>query len=360
MERNHCSQAVDLQAVFGPYTAMVDDEMRAALTRSPDYGIYGMMRYFLGLTSEKSRPRAGAGGKRFRPGLCLFIANTYGVVGGALSAAVSIELFHNFSLIHDDIEDKDELRRGRPTVWKLWGINHAINAGDGQLILAHRALVKSSTCDPRITVALLDFLTARYVEVMEGQYLDFELTDAHIGDAQVTRGAYLEMLTKKTAVLVGAATQAAGIVAGVPQQEQDALWRYGLSLGMAYQLYDDAMSVWGETAHTGKEQWGDIKTRKKTLPVFVALEQLSGAARDRLVGLYNAVDPLSTTEMAEIVELFDSVQGYQAVRTLIDRYAREAKDAAMELSCTPKNKEVLAGIVDALIPNVSLRQPQHE
>ena len=346
--------AINLKAVFEPYVKSVDREMHKALTRKPDYAMYGMMRYFLGFADEKLRPLAVSEGKRFRPGLCLLIAESYGVAAQALPAAVSIELFHNFSLIHDDIEDCENMRRGRPTVWKLWGVNHAINTGDGQLVLAHRQLAQIGTTDPALAAKLMDFLPEQYLTVVEGQYLDFELTDLTIADPRMTRKAYFEMLTKKTAVLVGAATKTAGIVSGVSKQELDALWRYGLSLGLAYQLYDDAMSVWGSEAQTGKDRWGDIKTRKKTLPVLIAVEKLRGDDRARMIQLYDGKKPLKTAEIKEIRALFDRVDALDVLRAHIKRHAQAAKRAAGKLTIAPSYKQTLVGIVDALMPHISL------
>lgn len=354
------AHAVDLGAVFGHYTKQVDAIIRKLLTGAPDYPLYGMMRYFMGYADQKLHTVQMGTGKRFRSGLCVFIADSYGCRNEALPVAASLEIFHNFTLIHDDIVDKDEFRRGRPTVWKLWGIDHAINTGDGQLILALRALKEIHTRTPGHAPNLLDFLTKRYLEVIEGQYLDFELTAQPLSGAMVTRGHYFNMVTKKTAVLVAAATAAGGMVAGVPKKEERLLWRYGLSLGLAYQLYDDALSLWGTSAQTGKKRWGDIRTRKKTLPVLMAREQLQGTTKDRLMALFSVSRLLKDREIKEVLALLESVHTFEAMQKLVEKHARAAKKAARQLALAPERREILSGIVDALMPTIDLRLPQHE
>ena len=187
-------QAGPLEMV-GEYGSRIDVLAAAFLMRG-DYALYGMMRYFMGYTDESFKVNTQPVGKRIRPGLLLLIANSYGILEEAFPAALSIELFHNFTLIHDDIADHDELRRGKPTVWKLWGVDHAMNTGDAQLVLALRALDEPTKVSPDRSATLRIRLLDRYLEVIEGQYLDFTLAVARLNDSSVTEEAYLTM-TKK-------------------------------------------------------------------------------------------------------------------------------------------------------------------
>ncbi len=337
-------------AILTPYTEQVSHELSKALARTGPYAMYGMMRYFVGLADESFLPSETYGGKRFRSALLLLVADAYGAREQGVSAALSVELFHNFTLIHDDIVDKDVLRRGRPTVWKLWGIPHAINAGDAQLLLAYRALSDGAAAHPSRGLPLQQFFTEKYLEVSEGQFLDFTLTEASLADSAVTLECYFEMIQKKTAVLVGAAAKGGGIMAGVSISECEQLYTYGVALGLAVQLRDDAMSIWGESMQTGKEVYGDIKERKKTLPVLYARDTLTGSARARFIELYTENIPLTDAEVTEIVALLDSIGTREYVEVSIGRELKRAAVAVDALSCATEFKDMLRALPGECMP----------
>jgi geranylgeranyl diphosphate synthase, type I len=336
--------------LVGAYGARVDQAARAFLTRGP-YDMYGMMRYFMGYEDEALRPTSEVfGGKRFRSGICLLLADQYGALYDALPVALSVEIFHNFTLLHDDIVDRDEMRRGRPTVWKLWGTDHAINTGDGQLLLAIEALEDAKH---DIKSRARPFLLEKYREVVEGQYLDFTLTGYALNDPRTTEVLFLEMLTKKTSVLVAAATKAAGIAARVDDRELDALWRFGLALGLAYQLCDDAISIWGTSEMTGKVPHGDVREKKKTLPVLYTAHTLPQGTREEFCRLYGSGGSMSGAEVSRAIELMNSVGAYAVARTRVDEEAARAKDAVRSLTIPRAGKETLIALVDALLPRVT-------
>ncbi len=238
--------------LFEGYGGEVAIGLREFLDEQPGYDMYGMMRYFFGFADEKLQSIDIYAGKKFRSSLCLLIADLYGAKDAALHAALSLEMFHNFTLIHDDIEDHDELRRGRKTVWSIWGINHGINTGDAQAILAYRLLTSGAAADPERGIPVADFLMQKYQEVIEGQFLDFTLTDLPIDHPDVHADAYFAMIARKTAALIGAAARAPAMLAGLSEKECSQLWEYGYNLGIAYQLCDDTVSIWGEKAKTAK------------------------------------------------------------------------------------------------------------
>ncbi len=336
-------------ALVGKFGAMVDVDARAFLTRGP-YAMYGMMRYFMGYEDEYLRPTTEVfGGKRFRSGLCLMLAEQYGALGKALPVALAIEIFHNFTLIHDDIEDRDELRRGRPTVWKLWGINHGINTGDGQLVLAIQSLERVA---PEIRDTVRSFFLSTFLEIVEGQYLDFTLTDYALDDPRTTEKFFLEMLTKKTSVLVAAATKGAGIAAGVSKEEQNNLWKFGLALGLAYQLCDDTISIWGSAEITGKAQYGDVREKKKTIPVLYTIRTLGGGERNEFLRLYEAGGSMSDAGVERAIALMNSVNAYEYARARVDEEATNADQAIQALSIPAVGKETLHALVKALLPRV--------
>jgi len=335
--------------LFNDYTVLVNKEVKNLFNRKPG-GMYGMMLYFMGFTDEKFRFKKGIyGGKRFRSALCLFIADQYGVKIEALPVAVSLEVFHNFTLIHDDIVDRDELRRGRKTVWKLWGNHHAINSGDGQLILAILPLAKS---DENFRKNIEPFLLEQYIKVVEGQYLDFNLSDLPLGDKSITERAYFEMIGKKTSVLVGSALQAGGMVAGVSKKEERKLFNIGFLLGLTQQLYDDFVSVWGASETTGKNSYGDIREKKKTLPVLRAAGVLSKIEKKKLIDIYSSKDSLSDPAVFSVLKILNNTDAYEYTRKMIEVYKKRALKAVSSISISKEGKSNLVILINALIPDI--------
>lgn len=227
---------------------------------------YAMLEYHLGWTGASAST-----GKRIRPLLCLLCATA---AGGdwqqALPLAASIELIHNFSLIHDDIQDNSPLRRGRPTVWQRWGQAQAINAGDAMFALAHLAPQRllALGMPPQVTLHALAELNFTCLELTQGQHMDMNFER----QAVVTVGEYMAMIEKKTAVLIAAATYLGGIVAGATADRRDHFYAFGWNLGLAFQLQDDVLGIWGDPSVTGKSAASDLEQRKKSLPVVYGLE----------------------------------------------------------------------------------------
>ena len=164
--------------IFEKYTPLVDGEIKRLISGQEKYEMYDMLSYFFGYLNEDLKPEEGYGGKRFRPGITLLISDFYGTAAKALCPACAVEIFHNFTLIHDDIEDNDPIRRGRPTVWKKWGVAHAINAGDAQLVLALTEVLNDTKLSADKKAKIMSFLNEIYVKVMEGQFLDFTLAES--------------------------------------------------------------------------------------------------------------------------------------------------------------------------------------
>jgi geranylgeranyl diphosphate synthase type I len=230
-----------------------------------------MLNYHLGFADAQGHPVQINAGKRIRPMLVLLACEACGGdARTALPAAAAVELLHNFSLIHDDIEDGDELRRGRLTLWKQWNIAQAINAGDAMFAQAHLALQRLMDCGvsaERVVRALRVF-DAMCVHLTIGQHLDlsFETRD------DVTAAEYMAMIEGKTAALVKACCEIGAIVAGADEARIEALGEFGRGVGLSFQLQDDVLGIWGDPAQTGKQD-SDLAHRKKTLPVLFAAEQ---------------------------------------------------------------------------------------
>ncbi len=281
-----------------------------------------MMAYHLGWEDANGDPSEEAG-KAVRPSLCLLACEaTGGDWRKALPAAAAVELVHNFSLVHDDIQDRDVLRHGRPTVWKLWGTAQAINAGDALLVLARGALLRlvGEGIAERIVLRAAQILDERTLEMVEGQVLDIEFERS----VSVDSAAYLSMVEKKTGALFGCALEVGALIGGEREDVVDELGRCGRLLGSAFQIRDDMLGVWGTENHTGKQPGADIRRRKKSLPVVYALAISEGKAGDELRRVY-AKDELSHEDVSFVLRCLDDV-GAQAYCA---RTAEERAHAAL-------------------------------
>lgn len=233
---------------------------------------YGMMQYHLGWVDEGFSLVEAKVAKHLRPILCLLTCQaTGGDPDQALPAAAAIELVHNFSLVHDDIEDKSHLRRGRPTVWKVWGVSQAINVGDGLFALAHLAMRRLTDrgVPPRQVLTAFEILDETCLALTEGQYLDLSFETRLDVDVE----QYLSMIRGKTAALFSAAAQLGALVAGSDPASIAHYRRFGQNLGLAFQIVDDVLGIWGNPQVTGKPAADDIQQHKKTLPIVRALEK---------------------------------------------------------------------------------------
>ncbi len=256
-------------------------------------GVYDLVAYHLGWRDEHGLPLPDASpGKMLRPLLCLTVASGFGGADDALGAAASLELLHAFSLVHDDIEDGDERRHHRPTLWTLRGVPLAINAGDSLFALAQRALIEATEglAPDRAMVALRIFNDA-CLAMIEGQHQDIEFE----ARPSVTRAEYLEMTAGKTGALIGASLALGALFAGAPLDDVEALRQCGVDLGIAFQAVDDALSVWGDPARTGKSVGNDEGRGKKSLPVIIETERAAG----RCVGLRDSDVRDVTLELAD-------------------------------------------------------------
>jgi geranylgeranyl diphosphate synthase type I len=259
------------------YLDAIEREMRDSLAvqDSALTPYYGMISYHLGWVDEDFSPSEQEAGKRLRPLLCLLSCEANGGDWRqALPAAAAIELIHNFSLIHDDIEDNSLQRRHRPTLWSLWGQAQAINVGDGLFAVSRLALQRlgdRGVCPDKIVQAF-HLIDETCLGLTEGQYLDlaFESEDS------VTVDMYMEMIGKKTAALMGCATQMGALLATDDDFIIETFASFGYQLGLVFQIVDDMLGIWGVGEATGKGVGEDIVNRKKSLPIVYALETGDG------------------------------------------------------------------------------------
>lgn len=260
------------QTMIAHYLAAVESEMRSLL-QAPDpalHDLYGYLRYHLGWADRNLQPANEQSGKRLRPLFCLLCCEACGGEWQrALPAAAAVELVHNFSLIHDDIEDSDTTRRGRPTAWTLWGIPQTLNAGDALYALSQLALLRleRTGLPAEAIVDAARLLNETSLRLTEGQFLDIRFESR----AQIDVEEYLAMIERKTGALLAAACELGALVAQAPPSQRDALRAFGLHLGLAFQIQDDILGIWGDPAVTGKPVGSDLIRRKKTLPILYGL-----------------------------------------------------------------------------------------
>jgi len=308
-----------VESRLAAFSTAIDELIRDLLIASPQYdGIYDMLRYHLGWIDESGNAVAAPPGKRLRPALCLLVAE--GISGdwrAAVPGATAIELVHNFSLIHDDIEDRSELRRFRKTVWALRGEAQAINAGDSMLIVAEQALVERAPAERALPA--LRLLNRSCRGLCEGQYLD--LFWEH--ETSVTEHQYLEMIERKTARLFQTAAEMGALFAGADEATQQQFGSFGSSLGMAFQVIDDLLGAWAPVVDTGKTAELDIATRKKTLPAVLGLSSDSPAG-SRLRALYGLDRNLTPPETAEAIDLLNELGMRERTSEVARRYRDEA------------------------------------
>ncbi len=296
---------MSLKSASEKYLPFIEAELRQVVTpHDPCLApFYGMMRYHLGWVDEGFAPSKGGAGKGLRPLLCLLTCQASGGdPNQALPAAAAIELVHNFSLVHDDIEDRSPVRRGRATVWKLWGAPQAINVGDSLFALAHLAmqrLADRGVPHGRVLTAL-EILDQTCLALTEGQYLDlsFEVR------LDVGVDEYLAMIRGKTAALFSAAAQLGALIAESEPQTIACYRRFGENLGLAFQIVDDILGIWGDPQVTGKPTADDIRQCKKTLPIVRALEVEKKTANKSLRDIYQraALDEEAVKAVLNILE----------------------------------------------------------
>jgi len=275
------------------------------------------------------------GGKHIRPVLLLMGCEAFGGnITGALPAAVAVELFHNFTLVHDDIMDKAHLRRGKPTVYRKWNADTALLAGDTLMALAYDHLLQT---DSRALKEVLSVFNQAAIEVCEGQQLDMNYEALQ----EVSLPDYMKMIRLKTSVLLGASLRMGAIVAGAPGEESAKLYEAGINLGLAFQLMDDVLDTYGEQEKFGKKTGSDIVNNKKTYLYVKALELADADTRARLKKLYASTEMDEKEKIDAVTEIFGRLNVRHHADELMNIHYRKAIACIGEVQIEEKNKEEL-------------------
>ena len=291
-----------MPAFFARYQPLIDGALKRELDRS-QRPPYNPLRYMMGWVDSDGNPTGSGGGKAVRPTLCLLACEAAGGdVTRALPAAVALEYVHNFSLIHDDVQDRDRFRRHRLTVWAVWGEPIALVSGNLMLKVADLAIqrLRENEVSEETCIEACNVMTADYLRMIEGQVLDV----SYESRSSITIDEYLNMIERKTGALIEAASFLGALV-GCDGAEDRAiaggLRRVGYELGRIFQIRDDMLGTWGGP-ETGKPVGSDIRRKKKALPAVHAINEATGPARDELERIYGS-DSIDDADVEQVLEI---------------------------------------------------------
>lgn len=306
-----------------------------AFSRKPQ-GLYNPIEYVL-----------SPGGKRIRPVLMLMAYNLYrDDVEAIFDPATAIEVYHNYTLLHDDLMDRADMRRGKATVHKVWNDNAAILSGDAMLVLAYQymARVKTDCLKP-----VMDLFSQTALEICEGQQLDMEFETRH----DVTEEEYIEMIRLKTSVLLAASLKIGALLGGASSADANALYDFGMHMGVAFQLKDDWLDVYGDPAVFGKKIGGDILCNKKTYMLIQALRSAKGEQLNDLNDWIEAEQPNPQEKIAAVTRIYNATGVKQMCEEQIALYTRKGLESLGRVALPAEMKEQLSQLMLGLIDRQS-------
>ena len=338
----------ELPAMFARYKICVEEQLCRSVPDTDTSSLYVLPRYHLGWV-DRFGNRTGSPvfqGKALRPILCLFACEALCQdVSGALPAASALELIHNFSLIHDDIQDQDQERRHQPTVWHLWGVPKALVAGNALQSVGDLALLNTAKKNvlPGTVLKMSQLLTDSYLDMIEGQCMDlaFETRTA------ITTDEYLRMIACKTGSLIRSGLEIGALLACDDPFTVRAFAHFGSCLGRAFQIRDDYLGIWGDQASTGKAAGNDIRRRKKSFPVVYALTQAHGQALEDLQEIYTQPE-LGEDDVERVLDVLYEVGAREQCQRLTEASAEEALSALEGVSLPSWAREEAEALVDFL------------
>lgn len=315
----------DIQTIISASLAQLSWE------RAPK-GLYAPVEYTLSI-----------GGKRIRPALTLMACNLFSDnLESAIRPALGIEIFHNFTLLHDDIMDKADIRRGKPTVHKQWNENTAILSGDVMQIVAYQLISESPTQNlPKI----LEVFSNTAIEVCEGQQYDMDFENR----ADVQPDEYIEMIRLKTAVLLGCALYIGAVIGGAEESDAHYLYEFGINMGLAFQLKDDLLDVYGDVASFGKKVGGDIVCNKKTYLLIQAKELATGEVKIKLDGWLSAPNPDHETKIREVTLIYNQLGVKKICEDTMSVYYEKAIAFLGKVSVESYKKQELRKLAEKLM-----------
>ncbi len=308
---------------------------------------WGMMLYHLGWRDSHLQPAQAAAGKRLRPVFTLLACQAEnGDPAAALPAAAAVELVHNFTLIHDDIQDNSDTRRGRPTVWKVWGVPQAINTGDAMFTVARNALLRlrETGVSAETVLEATACFDRTLLALCRGQYLDMSFEET----VSVRQETYLEMIAGKTAALLACSGYLGALIATESPKTAERYWQFGHALGMAFQMQDDILGIWGDSAVVGKPIGDDLRQHKKTMPIVFALNQPETTDTRRFREIYSQPQ-LTDAMVAEAVSLLEKIGAKAYTDAEAERYTRQAQRLLNAIGKNNSAKNAMQEMLAALL-----------
>lgn len=330
LQRYHLEISSEMKRIVTHVCANQENSVQSTIKK-----FYGQMSYHLGWMDHNFTPHQSNPGKLLRPALLLLAYEVSGAWGiqedgsrhlrRALPAAAAIELAHNFTLLHDDIEDNDSERRHRLTVWKLWGVPQAINTGDGMFALARLALWETLNVqvEAEIMIQLGTLFDRTLLHLTEGQHLDISFEEWR----QISLSQYIEMIGRKTATLMSCATEMGARLGTRNTTSIELLRLFGWHLGLAFQIRDDMLGIWATQAELGKVQAGDIYRRKKSLPIIHAFAHATGEAAYLLQSIYRQETPLTPGQVAQVLSILEQIDARSYCQQLLVSHCDQAHAA---------------------------------
>lgn len=317
------------------FEAKIAHALETVLMDEQPRSLFDPARYILSL-----------GGKRVRPLLTLMAVDLFGKEADiAVYPALAIEIFHNFSLLHDDLMDRADMRRGKPTVHKKWNANSAILTGDAMVIEAYRYIAK---VPHEKLPGLLDLFSTTALEICKGQQYDMDFEQR----SDVTEEEYIEMIRLKTAVLLGCALKMGALLADATAEDADHLYQYGIYLGLAFQLKDDLLDVYGDPSLFGKKIGGDILSNKKTYLLIKALKNANKRQRNELDRWLLATDYNPEAKIISVKNIYDELNLKVISENLIEKYYLASLDGLSLINVSDDRKRDLIDLSEKLMYRV--------
>ena len=298
----------------------------------PPQSLYDPIAYTLAL-----------GGKRIRPALTLMASDLYQAdIERAIRPAIGLEVFHNFTLLHDDLMDAADVRRNQPTVHKKWNANTAILSGDAMLIVAYQLIGQTT---PGLLKPVLDLFTQTALEICGGQQYDMEFESR----LDVTEAEYMEMIRLKTAVLLACALKMGALLGGAPEEDAERLYAFGIHIGLAFQLQDDLLDVYGDPKTFGKRIGGDILCNKKTFLLINALRLANAEQRKSLMSWIERKDFNAQEKIQAVTHIYNVLGLKSLTESRIEALYEQANANLRALTVAPERTSILKSVCDKLM-----------
>ena len=334
----------EIPSVLIRYQDILEPALKNTVSDNSSF-IYDMLRYCMGWSDVKGEPCDMEKGKGIRPSLCLFTCDALGGdVEKAVPAAVSLELIHNFSLIHDEIQDFDEMRHHRPTLWTVWGVPKALVAGNVMRVLAERSMSCMEFTDAKLISQSSLILSEACLQMIEGQYMDISFE----GGGRINVDQYMEMISRKTGALLRSSVHLGALLASRSDEVSNLFRRVGVALGFMFQIRDDILGTWGESEATGKPVGADIRRRKNTLPIIHAREAKSGLYDKEISKLYSLAS-LSDDETLRVLEILDETEAMGYCQGLVEHYALQVNRYIESVGFSEKSNKDFKKLIDFLV-----------